>query len=72
MTPNVFETDTWPIGPVGCFNSLTLQGTVVIRLAADHMRDSSRDNFAITLLEYITLKPSSTPCAVPRIICGPA
>ena len=31
MTPNVFETDTWPIGPVGCFNSLTLQGTVVIR-----------------------------------------
>ena len=31
MTPNVFETDTWPIGPVGCFNSLTLQGIVVIR-----------------------------------------
>ena len=25
MTPSVFETDTWPKAPVGCFNSLTLQ-----------------------------------------------
>ena len=30
MTPNVFETDTWPAVPVGCFNSLTLQNTEVI------------------------------------------